>query len=69
MSPVERTSFKLAPALLAMALYAAGARADEAETPRFSFGGFGTVGVVHSSEKNADFVSGCLLYTSPSPRD
>ena len=58
MSPVERTSFKLAPALLAMALYAAGARADEAETPRFSFGGFGTVGVVHSSEKNADFTSG-----------
>ena len=51
-------SYKLTPiALLAMALYAAGARADDPGTPMFSFSGFGTLGVVHSSEDNADFTS------------
>ena len=44
-------------ALLAMALCATGARADEFDRPIFSFSGFGTLGVVHSSENNADFTS------------
>lgn len=44
-------------ALLVMALCAAGARADDAGTPMFSFSGFGTVGVVHSSEDKADFTA------------
>ncbi len=42
-------------ALAATMLGATGARADDTEKAMFSFGGFGTVGVVHSSEKNADF--------------
>ena len=44
-------------ALLAVALYAAGARAGDSDAPMFSFGGFGTLGVVHSSEDKADFTS------------
>lgn len=44
-------------ALLLMVLGAAGARADDAGTSMFSFSGFGTVGVVHSSEDKADFTS------------
>ncbi|MHB1075211.1 hypothetical protein [Thiobacillus sp.] len=54
---IERISYKLMPiALLAMALYAVGARADnDADTSMFSFSGFGTLGVVHSSEDQADF--------------
>ncbi len=47
-------------ALLAVALYAAGASADGLEAPQFSFGGFGTLGVVHSSEDQADFTSTIL---------
>lgn len=42
-------------ALLAVALHAVAARAEEAEPSMFSFGGFGTVGVVHSSESQADY--------------
>jgi predicted porin len=33
------------------------ARADALDEPAFSISGFGTVGVVHSSEKNADYTS------------
>jgi predicted porin len=56
-----RPSGKLAPAALAaLVLFAAGARADEPAKPIFSFSGFGTLGLVHSSEKNADFVSSGL---------
>lgn len=44
-------------ALLLMALGAAGARADDAGTSMFSFSGFGTLGVVHSSEDKADFTA------------
>ena len=40
-----------------LALYAAGARAEVPATPVFSFSGFGTVGLVHSSEDQADFSS------------
>ncbi len=42
-------------ALVALMLSATAALADDTEKPMFSFGGFGTVGIVHSSEKNADF--------------
>jgi hypothetical protein len=51
-------SYKLTPvALLVMALYAVGVRADDADAQMFSFSGFGTLGVVHSSENKADFTS------------
>jgi hypothetical protein len=48
-----------AAALLAMALYAADARADadDADPPAISFSGFGTLGLAHSSEDRADFIS------------
>jgi hypothetical protein len=42
-------------ALLVMLLHAAGARADDAGDPVFSLSGFGTLGVTHSSEHQADF--------------
>ncbi|MBE0612041.1 MAG: porin [Burkholderiales bacterium] len=47
-------------ALLATVLYAAGASADDVEAQKFSFSGFGTLGVVHSSERQADFTSSIL---------
>lgn len=52
-------SFKLTPiALLVMALYSVGVRADDdADTPMFSFSGYSTLGVAHSSENKADFTS------------
>ncbi len=39
------------------ALCSAVACADDADTPDFSFNGFGTLGLVHSSEQHADFTS------------
>ncbi|MBP8295310.1 MAG: hypothetical protein KAX84_04320 [Burkholderiales bacterium] len=42
---------------------ATGARADSSTSPQFLFSGFGTFGVVHSSEGNADFT-----YTAVKPR-
>ncbi|WP_305633111.1 porin [Methyloversatilis sp.] len=47
-------------ALLALALLAAGARADAPVTPGLTFNGFGTLGLVHSSEDQADFVASTL---------
>lgn len=47
-------------ALLATALYAANASASDFEAPMFSFSGFGTLGVVHSNEDQADFTSSIL---------
>jgi len=44
-------------ALLALALLATDARADAPATPMFTFNGFGTLGLVYSSEDQADFVS------------
>ncbi|NWD77506.1 porin [Pseudomonas gingeri] len=44
-------------ALAVMALYASTANADDAMMPTFSLSSFGTAGIVHSSEKNADFTS------------
>jgi hypothetical protein len=52
---------RAAAALLAAVLSASAARADEPvpvpRPPRLSFSGFGTLGVVHSSDKDADFTS------------
>ncbi len=47
-------------ALFAVALYTAGARAENPGPPMFSFSGFGTLGLVHSSENRADFNSSIL---------
>ena len=44
-------------ALAALTLYASGVNADDLGAPMFSFSGFGTLGVVHSSEDQADFTS------------
>lgn len=44
-------------AALAAALYGSGAQAVELGAGMFSFNGFGTLGVVHSSEDQADFTS------------
>lgn len=43
--------------LLVAALHAANARADEPGPSMFSLSGFGTLGLVHSSEDKADFTS------------
>jgi hypothetical protein len=43
--------------LAALALYASGIHAAEPDAPMFSFSGFGTLGLVHSSEDQADFTS------------
>lgn len=47
-------------ALFATAFYAGCVCAADPATPTFSFGGFGTVGLVHSSEDQADFTSSIL---------
>lgn len=44
-------------AMVAMLLYAVGACAEDPGTPTFSFSGFGTVGLVHSSENQADYTN------------
>jgi hypothetical protein len=46
--------------LLAAALYTRGTNADNLEAPLISFNGFGTLGLVHSSENQADFTSSIL---------
>ncbi len=46
--------------LLALALHVASVRASDTDESIFSFSGFGTVGLVHSSEKQADFTSSTL---------
>ncbi len=54
-------SCKSAPfALIAMAMLSTGVRAEDSGTPMYSFSGFGTLGIVHSSENQADFVSNQL---------
>jgi hypothetical protein len=59
---IEHISHRLTrTALLALAMYAAGAHADvPEEKPMLSFSGFGTLGVVHSNERQADFTSSIL---------
>lgn len=57
----ERVPCKLVPVtLLALALYAAGARAEDAGMPAFALNGFGTLGLTYSSENQADFNSSSL---------
>lgn len=46
--------------VFAMMLLAASARAEDTSMPTFSFNGFGTAGLVHSSEDQADFTSTIL---------
>ena len=56
-NPAERMSYPLSAIVLAvLTLHAAGAHAGGAGTPMFSLQGFGTLGIVRSSEDNADFV-------------
>lgn len=63
--PCQPMPFKLIPvAALALALHAVGVRAEESAltvkdtgASMFSFSGYGTLGVVHSSERNADFTT------------
>jgi hypothetical protein len=43
---------------IAAVLYASASLAGESDAPMFTFNGFGTFGVVHSSEDRADFTSG-----------
>lgn len=43
--------------LAAVTLYAGAVSADDSDTSIFSLSSFGTVGIVHSSEKKADFTS------------
>jgi len=57
----EHMSYKLSCiAPLVMSVYAAGTSAASPGPPMFSFSGFGTLGVVHSSENQADFTSSTL---------
>lgn len=51
--------------LVAIASVAARADDDKFSSSMFSFSGFGTVGVVHSSEDQADFVSGIFKPDGP----
>jgi hypothetical protein len=51
--PAKLTRF----ALTAMMLHAAAVDAADTKVPMFSFGAFGTLGVVHSSEHQADFTA------------
>lgn len=44
-------------AAIITAVYTSSVCADAADTPDFSFNGFGTLGLVHSSEQQADFTS------------
>jgi len=61
LTALERIAYKfIIPALLALGLYAAGVHADDSGSSILSFNGFGTLGVVHSSEGEADFVSAGL---------
>lgn len=62
LSRIQHVSYKLTCiAMAVVTLHAAYARADDADhadhadTPMFSFSGFGTLGVVHSSQDQADF--------------
>jgi hypothetical protein len=65
--PAPRDMFRSLPVLAAIALALTFARsasaadpADTADSSLLSFSGFGTLGVVHSSEELADFTNGTL---------
>jgi hypothetical protein len=60
---VEHSPLRAAVATLMMlscCMARAGESVDDEERPRWSFGGFGTLGVAHSSEKAADFTANVL---------
>jgi hypothetical protein len=48
-----------------MVFYAVAACADDSDTPMFALNGFGTLGVVHSSDTEADFVSNAYQPKGP----
>lgn len=50
-------SYKLLVALVAMLGIASAARAQDSAAPTYSFSGFGTLGLVHSSENQADYTN------------
>lgn len=53
---------RLASALLLLSVVGTTtARAEDTDTPTFTLSGFGTVGVAHSSERNADFTNSPFL--------
>jgi hypothetical protein len=54
---MSKKLMSVAALVLAATFAHASAYADEPAKPVFSFSGFGTFGVVHSSEKNADFTT------------
>jgi hypothetical protein len=57
----QRTVCKLiCTSLVVLSLHTVRSHADDSDPSMFSFNGFGTLGVVHSSEGKADFVSGSL---------
>jgi hypothetical protein len=62
MPQIKRSRARLAPstllvvALLASVVSGAARAEDEAGKPAWSFGGFGSIGAVHSNERQADFV-------------
>ncbi len=49
--------------LVALGLQATAVHAEDTDTPMFSFGGFGTLGVVHSSEDKANYKSSVMVPT------
>lgn len=53
----RQSAVQISIALVAMLLCAAGARAEESEASIFAFSGFGTAGLVHSSEHQADYTN------------
>ena len=60
-APTSRFPQSILHAVAFAALLAAGsARADETSTPSFTFGGFGSIGVVHADYDQADFTSTVL---------
>lgn len=57
-SPIEYLSCQMTTVVLAaMLFYAAGARAGDPVARSYSFSGFGTVGMVHSIEDQADYTN------------
>lgn len=67
-APVRRPSARRAAVgavLAVLALLPPDAAADDADRPRLSFGAFGTLGLVYSTEKQADFVSNSFRPDGP----
>lgn len=56
-SPIEYMRYKLIVTLVATLSCASAAHAEDAGAPAYSVSGFGTVGLVHSSEDKADYTN------------